>query len=44
MVAQYGKEKHLIGVNPNAISHLSKLEDTEFVTISPPSSQNEDIS
>lgn len=44
VVAQYGKEKHLIGVNPNAISHLSKLEDTEFVTVSSPSSQNEDIS
>lgn len=26
VVAQYGSEKHLIGVNSNSISHLSKLE------------------
>ena len=30
VVAQYGKEKHLIAVNSNSISHLSKLDTTEI--------------
>ena len=30
VVAQYGKEKHLIAVNSNSISHLSKLETPEI--------------
>ena len=29
VVAQYGDERHLIGVNSNSISHLSKLEITK---------------
>ena len=29
VVAQYGNEKHLLGVNPNAISHLSKIEEVD---------------
>ena len=28
MVAQYGHEKHLLGVSPNSINHLAKLENT----------------
>jgi len=32
VVAQYGPEKHLIGVSPNSIRHLSKLnsENNDF--------------
>jgi hypothetical protein len=26
MVAQYGDEKHLLGVSPSSINHLAKLE------------------
>jgi flagellar biogenesis protein FliO len=44
VVAQYGNEKHLIGVHPTAISHLSKLEESESSGIAPLSSKNENIS
>ena len=27
MVAQYGHEKHLLGVSPSSINHLAKLEN-----------------
>ena len=30
VVAQYGREKHLMAVNSNSISHLSKLDTIEI--------------
>ena len=29
VVAQFGHERHLLGISPNAISHLSSLRDVE---------------
>jgi flagellar biogenesis protein FliO len=41
MVAQCGKERHLLGVSPSSINHLAKLED---VAAPKSSSSNETIS
>jgi flagellar biogenesis protein FliO len=41
VVAQYGNEKHLIGVNPNAVSYLSKIEEPVSTSVISTPSQNE---
>ena len=30
VVAQFGRERHLLGISPNAINHLSSLRDVEL--------------
>ena len=44
VVAQYGSEKHLLGINPNAISHLSKIEETDSITDFQSSNKDESLS